>query len=55
MSRIAGRQIGTVTRAKVRQNGTFSEAETAFELGVDLLQRRRRRQMADRVEMRHRC
>ena len=28
MFRIAGMQIGTVTRPNVRQNGTFSEAET---------------------------
>ncbi len=29
MSIIAGVQIGSVTRRKVTQNGTFSEAETA--------------------------
>ena len=29
MSRIAGRQTGTVTRKNVLHNGTFSEADTA--------------------------
>ena len=29
MSSIAGRHTGTVTRKKVRQNGTLSEADTA--------------------------
>ena len=33
MSRIDGRQIGAVTRRKVRQIGTLSDAETASNSG----------------------
>ena len=54
MSKIAGMHIGTVTRRKVRQTGTFSEAETGFEFGIDLLQSGERGDMRDRVEMRDR-